>query len=221
GDSIASNVFMLGYAWQKGYLPLGRSAIERAIELNGVAVQFNKLAFAWGRLAAHETEAVIKAAKPALQPLEDVPGKETLDDIISKREKWLTAYQDEAYARRYRWLVDRVRHQESSLGSEKLTEAVARYAYKLMAYKDEYEVARLYTNGQFKNKLGRVFDGKYKLRFHMAPPLLARRNKATGELRKMSFGPWVYSAFKVLAKFKKLRGTMWDIFGYTEERKME
>ncbi|MBZ2205991.1 indolepyruvate ferredoxin oxidoreductase family protein [Massilia soli] len=219
GDSIATNMFMLGYAWQKGQVPLSEASIIKAIELNGVAVGFNKAAFTWGRTAAHDVASLVRMTTPA-QVIE-FKRTQTLDDVVKRRVELLTAYQDAAYAQQYKSFVDQVRATEEALGKgTRLTEAVARYYYKLMAYKDEYEVARLYTDGAFKEKIAGMFEGDYQLKFHLAPPLLAKHD-SKGQLIKQEFGPWMMKAFGVLAKLKGLRGGMFDVFGYTEERKME
>lgn len=275
GDAIAANLFMLGYAWQQGLVPISFDAIMRAVELNGAAVQMNKTAFAWGRLAAIDLPAVVEAAGivrnaptaaeatphalpllaptaseghesglmpqnadlrsadelrhvPAngsgdmFQPLDDARLSRSLDEIIARRVAFLTEYQDAAYAKRYADLVGKVRSAEQAKvpGSTDLSEAVARYAFKLMAYKDEYEVARLYTSGEFKRRIEQQFEGDFKVHFHLAPPLLAKKN-AQGQLMKREYGPWVFTAFRFLAKLRGLRGGTFDIFGYTEERKME
>jgi len=221
GDSIATNLFMLGYAWQKGLLPLSLAALERAIELNGVAVDTSKRTFAWGRLAAHNLAAVQAAAKPTLRVEKSVA--RTLKEIVAKRVELLTAYQDKAYAERYSRFVERVAvvEKERARGRSGLAEAVAKSLYKLMAYKDEYEVARLYTDGEFLKKLGAQFEGDYKLSFHLAPPLFAERDPQTGQLSKREYGSWMLTAFRFLSRLKRLRGTAFDVFGYTEERKME
>jgi indolepyruvate ferredoxin oxidoreductase len=231
GDSIASNLFMLGYAWQKGWVPLTHESLMRAIELNAAAVEMNKTAFNWGRLAAHDIAQVRDAALgkaparteaiPALV-LDDSRLSATLDDVVARRVAFLTDYQDAAYAVKYKALVDKVRavEQINVPGSTQLSEAVARYAFKLMAYKDEYEVARLYTSGDFEKRVRDTFDGDYKIHFNLAPPLFARRD-SEGHLRKSEYGAWVFGAFKLLAKMKGLRGGAFDIFGYTAERKME
>ncbi|HTR87318.1 MAG TPA: DUF6537 domain-containing protein, partial [Reyranella sp.] len=221
GDSIATNLFMLGYAWQKGLVPLSLDALTRAIELNGVAVETSKRTFAWGRLAAHNLAAVQAAAKPTLRIEKRVA--RTLSEIVAKRVELLTAYQDAAYAERYKEFVDRVATVEKTRapGRSGLAEAVAKSLYKLMAYKDEYEVARLFSDGEFQKKLAAQFEGDYKLTFHLAPPLLADRDPDTGHLKKREFGAWMLPAFKVLASLKRLRGTAFDLFGYTAERKME
>ncbi|QJD90860.1 indolepyruvate ferredoxin oxidoreductase family protein [Duganella dendranthematis] len=219
GDSIATNMFMLGYAFQKGFVPLSEASLIKAIELNGVSVAFNKAAFNWGRTAAHDLASVTKLTAPA--KVIEFKRIQTLDDIIAKRVELLTAYQDANYAKQYKSFVDQVRAEEAKLGkSTRLAEAVARYYYKLMAYKDEYEVARLYTDGAFQQKIAGMFEGDIKLKFHLAPPLMAKHD-AQGHLIKKEFGPWMMKAFGVLAKFKGLRGTALDIFGYTAERKME
>ncbi|MBN7138194.1 indolepyruvate ferredoxin oxidoreductase [Lysobacter enzymogenes] len=277
GDAIAANLFILGYAWQRALVPISFDALMRAIELNGAAIEMNKTAFAWGRLAAIDPRAVAEAAgvtrkvptaaeatprdlphlKPgewegtewgatsapratrnedelrhvpnkadgdnvAFLPLDDLRLSRSLDELIARRVAFLTDYQDAAYAKRYSDFVAKVREaeQKKAPGSTDLAEAVARYFFKLMAYKDEYEVARLYTSGEFQRRLQQQFDGDYKLKFHLAPPLLAKKD-AQGRLIKQEFGPWVFTAFKWMAKLRKLRGGTFDIFGYTEERKME
>ena len=222
GDSIATNLFMLGYAWQLGWVPIGFASIMRAIELNDVSIAMNKQAFLWGRKAAIDWDGVAKYAKPEhLPPHHKI--SETLDDMIDRRVKYLTAYQNAAYAGQYHDWVRRVRRAEAAVskGKDDLSRAVAKYLFKLMAYKDEYEVARLYSNGQFLSQLRAQFTGDYKLQFHLAPPLVAPKDQKTGHLKKMTFGPWMLCAFGVLAKFKFLRGTRFDMFGMTAERKWE
>ncbi len=271
GDAIAANLFMLGYAWQQGLVPISFEALMRAVELNGAAVEMNKTAFAWGRLAVVDVRAVAEAAGvvrqgPALDeerprdlqtlpplaseghesgmvaphtrnvagsaagtdanvaflPLDDARLSRTLDETITRRVAFLTDYQNEAYAQRYLRLVERTRAAEQVRvpGSTALTAAVARYAFKLMAYKDEYEVARLYTSGEFRRRLAQQFDGDYKVHFHLAPPLLAKKD-SKGHLVKREFGPWVFTAFRLLATLRGLRGTPFDLFGYTDERRSE
>jgi indolepyruvate ferredoxin oxidoreductase len=221
GDSIATNVFMMGYAYQRGLLPVGAEAIDKAIELNGVAVAANRRTFALGRLAAHDRKRVEAAAGTAATPEAEAP--QSLDDLVERRVAFLTGYQDRAYAERYLAAVDRVEaaERERAPGMRGLAEAAARNLFKLMAYKDEYEVARLYTDGDFEKKLRRQFEGELKLKFHLAPPLLARRHPETGQLVKREFGPWVFQAFKLLAGLKRLRGTAFDVFGLTAERRRE
>jgi indolepyruvate ferredoxin oxidoreductase len=221
GDSIATNLFMLGYAWQKGLLPLSLDALMRAIELNGVAVETSKRTFAWGRLAAHNLGAVQAAAKPTLRVERTVA--RSLNEIVAKRVELLTDYQNRAYADRYSAFVDKVAKaaKAKAPGRSGLAEAVAKSLYKLMAYKDEYEVARLYTDGAFAAKVAQQFEGDYRLTFHLAPPLFAERDATTGQLKKREYGAWVLPAFRFLASLKKLRGGTFDVFGYTAERKME
>lgn len=275
GDALATNLFILGFAWQQGLVPLSLEALMRAIELNGAAIEMNQRAFAWGRLTAIDPQAVQQAAglvrnasteaertpgalqelppgdwegseagapsaprNPGNEPevrglpsndarpgdvtfatLDDARLSRSLDELIARRSAFLIDYQDAAYATRYRQLVDAVRKAEQRVapGSTALTEAVARYFFKLMAYKDEYEVARLYTSGDFLKQVQQKFDGDYKVRFHLAPPLFAKRDEH-GQLQKKEYGPWMFKAFGLLAKLKFLRGGRFDVFGYTEER---
>ena len=223
GNSIAANLFIVGLAFQRGLVPLSFEAIDRAIELNGVAVETNRRTFAWGRLAAVDLAQVEASARPGMVSITTPSPANDLEHIIAKRADFLTDYQDSAYARRYRALVERVRGEERSKakGLEGMAEAVARYYFKLLAYKDEYEVARLHASPSFREQLTSQFEGDYTLRFHLAPPLISRRDPHTGHLRKREFGDWVLPMFKLLAKLKGLRGTPLDIFGYTAERKGE
>ncbi|MBM3405812.1 MAG: indolepyruvate ferredoxin oxidoreductase family protein [Betaproteobacteria bacterium] len=228
GDAITANLFMLGYAWQLGMIPLSARAIERAIELNEVSVGTNLAAFLWGRRAAVDPAQVEQLAAPpkTLPPSRMLSA--TLDELIARRVDFLADYQNDVWAARYRALVDRVRAAERSLGlpvgdspeAMPLTAAVAKNFYRLMSYKDEYEVARLYTTGDFERTVREQFEGEVRMRFHLAPPLLSRRNEK-GELIKRSWGPWVLSVFRVLVRLRGLRGTPFDLFGYTEERRME
>lgn len=276
GDAIASNLFILGYAWQQGLVPISFEALMRAVELNGAAVAMNQQAFAWGRLAAVDPQAVQQAAglvrnghtdaertpgplhdlppgewegnewgataapretgderelrglpghgggsDVAFLPLDDERLSRSLDELVERRVRFLTEYQDAAYAARYRALVDRVRTAEwDKAGSTALTETVARYYFKLMAYKDEYEVARLYTSGDFQRRLQQQFEGDFQVHFHLAPPLFAKKDEQ-GRLIKQEYGPWMLKAFGLLAKLKFLRGGTFDIFGRTEERRGE
>ncbi|KQW35157.1 indolepyruvate ferredoxin oxidoreductase family protein [Rhizobacter sp. Root404] len=219
GDSLYTNPLMLGYAWQKGKVPLSHAAMMRAIELNNVQVENNKLAFEWGRRAAHDLAAVQALLKPT-NVIEFVKRTTNLDDMITKRVEFLTAYQNAAYAQQYKAFVEKVRAAEAPLNTKKLSEAVARYLFKLMAYKDEYEVARLQSDPAFLAKIAAQFEGDYTLNYHLAPPLTAKKN-AAGELQKSKFGPAMLTGFKWLAKLKGLRGTAFDVFGRTEERKTE
>ncbi|MBI3898956.1 MAG: indolepyruvate ferredoxin oxidoreductase family protein [Gammaproteobacteria bacterium] len=223
GNTIATNLFLLGYAYQKGLIPISAAAILQAIELNATAVDTSKKSFLWGRRAAHDLDLVKKIATPIDPAHAHLTPSRDLNELISRRAVHLTEYQDAAYARRYTDLVERIRSVESSKGGDdtRLTEAVARYYFKLLAYKDEYEVARLYTNGDFLKRLHATFDGDFRLTFHLAPPAFAKADPITGESRKRSFGPWMLGVFEVLAKFKFLRGTVFDIFRYSEDRKIE
>jgi len=222
GDSIATNLFMLGYAWQKGLVPISEAAITAAIELNGVAVEANMRAFTWGRRAAEDLEAVAMAAAPKA-PARSHRLSESLDERIERRTAFLTDYQDKAYAQRYRDLVARVRGAEAreAPGRQELSDAVGRYYFKLLAIKDEYEVARLYSLPDFRHKLAQQFAGDYKLSIQLAPPLISPRDPSTGHLKKREFGSWIFPLFGVLAKLKGLRGTPLDIFGYSAERRRE
>ena len=218
GDSIYTNPLLLGYAWQKGRVPLSHAALMRAIELNGVQVDNNKAAFEWGRRCAHDLAAVQVLFKAA-QVIEFVK-KPGLAEMLAKRIDFLTAYQNAGYAASYQAFVEKVRAVEAPLGRATLTEAVARYLFKLMAYKDEYEVARLHTDKAFLGKVNAMFEGDFKLNYHLAPPMLAKKNDR-GELQKQPFGPWMQTVFRLLAPLKILRGTAFDPFGRTDERKME
>ena len=235
GDAIATNLFMLGHAWQKGRIPLSGAAVERAIEINGVAVETNLSAFDWGRRTAADRDAVERRVAPGIAPSRTAPGiassievappreREPLESVIERRAAFLTDYQDAAYAGRYRAFVERMQAAERSRakGMRGFGEAVARGYFKLLAYKDEYEVARLYAAPEFRHRIEATFEGDYTLEFHLAPPLFARRDPATGEPRKVRYGPWMMRALEVLARFKRLRGTMLDPFGYTQERRRE
>ncbi|HYD74548.1 indolepyruvate ferredoxin oxidoreductase family protein [Ramlibacter sp.] len=218
GDSIYTNPMMLGYAWQKGWIPLGRESLLRAIELNGVQVDNNKAAFEWGRRAAHDPAQVQDLLAPA--QVIQFKKRESLETLVARRVEFLTSYQNAAYAAEYQAFVEKVRAAEAPLGRTALAETVARYLFKLMAYKDEYEVARLHTETGFQERIAAQFEGDYKVNFHLAPPLLAKRN-AKGELVKRKYGPGMLLGFKVLARLKGLRGTPLDVFGRTEERRTE
>jgi indolepyruvate ferredoxin oxidoreductase len=204
-------------------IPLSSASIMRAIELNGQAVEKNKQAFDWGRRAAVDLNSVQKMAIPPQAKPESQRMSQTFEEMVERRRKYLTSYQDAAYAHRYAALVMKVQKLEAEKfpGKKALSVAVARYYFKLMAYKDEYEVARLYADSDFVKRVAAQFEGDYKLTFHLAPPIMSDVDSATGEAKKKIFGPWMMTAFGVLAKFKGLRGTVFDIFGYTAERKME
>ena len=222
GDSIFTNPLLLGYAWQAGRVPLSLDALMRAMELNGVQIDNNKAAFEWGRRCAHDLAAVLthlEVGSKASQVIEFAK-RTSLGEMVSLRVKFLADYQNAAYAAQFQDLVDKVNAAEAPLGKTTLTEAVARYYFKLMAYKDEYEVARLHIDKAFLARIGAQFEGDFKLHHHLAPPLFSGKNDA-GELKKSKFGPWVRVAFHVLAPMKFLRGTAFDIFGYTQERREE
>jgi indolepyruvate ferredoxin oxidoreductase len=237
GDNIFTNPVMLGFAWQKGWIPLEQASLLRAMELNAVAVEKNHAAFQWGRRAAHDPAAVARALQPG-RTVQFVRAPHeraaSLDAFVQQRATFLTAYQNAAYARRYTDFVARVRHAEQSsqaAGSGHVAQdadaqalplsfAVARYLFKLMAYKDEYEVARLHSDPAFGKKIGAMFEGDYQVHYHLAPPLLAKKNDQ-GELQKQKFGLLMAWGFKLLAPLKVLRGTALDPFGRTEERRQE
>ena len=219
GDAIGTNLFLLGYAWQRGWVPVTQEALERAIELNAVAVEFNKNAFLLGRRFAHQPKRV-ESLLPKVAS--DTDTDLTLDALLDDRFQRLVAYQSAGYAQRYRDLVERVRGVDSDADAdESLTHAVAKQLFKLMAYKDEYEVARLYSDGAFKAALEAQFTGNYSLRFHLAPPLLSKVNAETGKVTKREFGMWVMYLFRLLAKLKWMRGTRLDLFALTKERRLE
>ena len=223
GDSIATNMMMMGYAYQKGLLPLSAKAIEQAIEVNGVAIKMNTQAFRLGRLAAADPArlvAMMKGQDDTVAPktLDEM----SLDEIIAHRSALLTDYQDAALADRYRRLVAKVRNAALDGGyGEALPRAVAINYAKLLAYKDEYEVARLFTDGRFEKQLRDQFDGDFKFNFNLAPPLLGGGKDARAVRRSAAFGAWMMPVFRMLAKMKGLRGTAFDIFGYSADRKLE
>jgi indolepyruvate ferredoxin oxidoreductase len=233
GDAIYANPMLLGYAWQKGWVPLTRQSIERAIELNAVAVSANQDAFNWGRCIAHDAEAVRKVAglrkdsnvielRRGRAQSDEVSG---LDALIERRVAFLTAYQDARWARRYADWVERVRRVESdrmgAAGGGELTEAIARNLFKLMAYKDEYEVARLHSDPAFVASIRERFEGDWTLKFHLAAPLLSRVDPRTGVPTKREYGSWMLTAMRWLARLRFLRGSALDPFGRTAERRTE
>ncbi len=226
GDAIYTNPMLLGYAWQKGWIPLQRASLMRAIALNAVAVANNCAAFDWGCRAAADPAAIQRLLHPA-QVIAFTPRRKTgaaaLQAMLQYRVEFLTQYQNAAYAESYRALVEQVRAAETALAAGEalpLSEAVARYLFKLMAYKDEYEVARLHGDASFAAKVQAQFEGDFKINYHLAPPLFAKRN-AQGELQKQQFGAWMGTAMRVLARMKFLRGTALDVFGRSEERQAE
>ena len=218
GDTIFINPMLLGYAWQKGWVPLGHEALVRAIELNDVAVAQNIAAFEWGRHCAHHWNVVDTLLAPAQVVQFHKP--QGVDALVAKREAFLTDYQNSSYAKRYSEVVARVQKAEAAWSKTSLSEAVARNLFKLMAYKDEYEIARLHTNTAFLQKIGDMFEGDYTVNYHLAPPIISKTNEK-GELQKQKFGPLMLTGFKLLKHLKVLRGTPLDIFGNTEEREME
>ncbi|CUA84797.1 TPP-dependent indolepyruvate ferredoxin oxidoreductase, alpha subunit [Chelatococcus sambhunathii] len=223
GNAIAANMFMLGFAYQRGKVPVSAAALEKAIALNGQAVGLNQAAFLWGRRAALEPARIEQLVAPTREATPARHISQTLDEMVERRVDFLTAYQNSAYAARYAALVERVREREAAVkpGATALATAVARYLFKLMAYKDEYEVARLYTDGSFEKQVRATFSGEnLRYEFHLAPPILGRKD-ASGNPKKTSFGPRMLPVFRMLAKLKVLRGTPLDIFGYTAERRME
>ncbi len=221
GNSLGANMFMLGFAYQHGGLPLTAEAVEKAIGLNGQAVAMNISAFRWGRRAAHEPDFVRDLVAQSTGATTD-PAAQTIDDVIARRAEFLTAYQDAAYSRRYLDRISAVRDAEALAvpGSALVTEAATKNLFKLMAIKDEYEVARLYTDGSFAKQISKEFQSFDRLEFHLAPPILGRRG-ADGKPKKSSFGPWMMKGFRLLAALKGLRGTAFDVFGYSAERRFE
>ncbi len=215
GDTVFANVIMLGFGWQQGLVPASLEALSQAIELNGVAVEANHRAFLVGRIAAAFPERRTEMLAPSAPP------QQTLDEMIERRAAFLTDYQDAAYAARYRRTVDKVRAAESQIGTTRLTEAVARSLFKLMTYKDEYEVARLHTQVGFKERLRSEFEGDFRIVHHLAPPLFPSRRDARGRPLKRAFGPWVRVPLHLLARIKLLRGTAFDPFGYSADRRLE
>jgi len=214
GDTIGTNLLLLGYAWQLGMVPVSAAALDRAIELNGTAVDMNRRAFLWGRCLAHDPSLAVALMSPtAAEP--------TLDERIARRSAFLADYQDAAYAARYAALVEKVRAAETPLGSTRLTTAVAENYFKLLAIKDEYEVARLFSATEFRARLDESFEGDYTLKFHLSPPWFSAVDPATGRPKKREFGPWLMVAFRGLARLRRLRGTSFDPFGYSTERRAE
>ncbi|MFC0250409.1 indolepyruvate ferredoxin oxidoreductase family protein [Massilia consociata] len=226
GDPIGANILMMGAAWQLGLVPVSLEALMRAIELNNVAVEMNKKAFMLGRLvAADETAAARLAAGGQQAKVVQFTPPASLDELVAFRADWLAKYQDAAYAERYRAAVAKVEAREVELegpaSKRAVSKALARSLFKVMAYKDEYEVARLHTRTGFLEGLKEQFDGDFRVEYHLAPPLLARKKPGSDIPAKMRFGPWMRSAFRVLAPLKVLRGTAFDVFGYTHERRAE
>ena len=220
GDGIAGNLLLLGFAYQKGLIPLSGDALRRAIGLNGAAVHSNQRAFAWGRVAAADMKRVEDALGPAAAPSEP---DASLDALIARRRGRLVAYQNETYAARYATLVEEARAIERGVdpGSETLARTVAESLYKLMAYKDEYEVARLYSENGFWDRLKNQFEGEIKVQISLAPPLFGSRDRVSGNPGKRTYGAWMFAAMRVLARLKGLRGTAFDPFGRLPDRRLE
>ena len=219
GDTIYANVLLLGFAWQKGLVPVSAPALLRAIELNGVAVERNRDAFNWGRIAAADpayVESVLRG------PESNVSGLDTLDSVIERRVDFLRDYQDDALSERFTALVNRVRDAEAVIRSDNtLTDAVARAYFRVLAYKDEYEVARLHTQSAFLDRTRQGFSKDARIRFHLAPPLLSRGTDSRGRPRKREFGAWIIPVFRLLASLRWMRGSWFDPFGRTADRKLE
>lgn len=223
GDTVFSNVMMLGFAWQRGLLPLSQAALMKAIELNGVAIERNREAFGWGRVAAVDVKVLTDLLETGETQTEEVKTGPGLDELINSRHKHLVNYQNRRWADRYTLQVKQVREAEEKLGENNhlLTQAVAQQLYRFMAYKDEYEVARLFTETDFMKEVNDTFEGDFKVHFHLAPPLMNRGTDAQGRPRKRQFGPWMFRVFRVLARFRGLRGTAIDPFSYSADRKMD
>ncbi len=223
GDAIGANLFLVGYALQKGLMPVGQPALERAIELNGRAVEMNKRALAWGRLAAHDEKTVRELASSRARHSQTVAPADTLDELVARRVRFLTDYQNEAYATRYADTVAKTVAAERAIGADDhpLAEAVARYLFKLMAVKDEYEVMRLWSSDAFQRQLDSEFEGDYKLEFHLAPQLFFPRDANTGRVKKIRFDRRIFAILKLLRHLKFLRHTPLDLFNRTAHRKRE
>lgn len=215
GDTVFANMIMLGMAWQAGLIPISLGALNQAIKLNAVAVEQNIKAFACGRLAAAEPERLQALMAPP------VVLEESLDQQIKRRVDFLTDYQNAAYATRYQQQINRVSEAEQSLGSTALTQAAVKSLFKLMAYKDEYEVARLHSDPVFMEQIKQQFQGDFTLKYHLAPPMISWKKDNRGRPMKREFGRWTGFAFKQLVKLKHLRGSRWDVFSYTHERRQE
>ncbi len=222
GDAIATNMFMLGFAWQNGGLPLSQRSIQKAITMNGVAVEMNLAAFEWGRLVAHDISALPASEKGRAEVLDHRRLSAGIDEVIARRVQWLSDYQSKSYAKKFSTAIDRVRKVEAEIvdDDDSLTSAIARNLYKLMAIKDEYEVGRLFNNGAFAQQMNSQFESWDRLEFHMAPPIWAKRNEK-GQLVKKAYGPWMMKASGLLSRMKFLRGSILDPFSYFKERKME
>ena len=216
GNSVYANVMLMGLAWQKGLIPVGLDAMIRAIDLNGVAPAANKRAFHIGRLAAADPG----FAESYLGKKVVVPS--TLDETIATRSAFLTQYQNKKYAHTYETALTPIRARETELGlGENLSQAAAKALFKVMSYKDEYEVARLHRDKTFKARIAQEFEGDYAVKYHLAPPIMNTQLDGRGRPKKKEFGASMGKIFAVLARLKFLRGSAFDIFGYSAERKSE
>lgn len=214
GDAVLANVMMLGFAWQKGLVPVSAGALDQAIELNGVAIDKNRLAFAIGRAMAVDAKLVADHYE------EPKPKEETLDALIGRRATFLTGYQDRDYAARYTATLERFRKALPAASQDDLTGAAARSLFKLMAYKDEFEVARLLTSDSFQHQLNEEFAGGFSVKYHLAPPLMTWKRDTRGRPVKRAFGAWLRPAMNLLARGKRLRGSAFNVFGYHEEARL-
>ena len=223
GDAIAANLFLVGYAMQEGLIPVGRSALVRAIELNGRAVEMNLRALDWGRLAAHDPERVRALSESRVRSSESAAGAESLDEVVARRKRFLTDYQNARYAERYAELVAKVASVERAIGASdlRLTHAVALYYFKLLTVKDEYEVMRLWASDRFRNQLEAEFEGDYELKFHLAPQFLVPRDPDTGRARKVELGSRTMGLLGILRHLKFLRNGFFDPFNRSAHRRRE
>ncbi len=212
-------MMLVGFAYQQGWLPLPLDAIRKAIEMNGAAVKFNLTALDLGRLASHDPQSVTAMMGPARS--QTLP--EDVDALVAQRSSHLAAYQGAALARRFRAAIDRLRETENRIvpGNTGLSRAAAATLSRVMSYKDEYEVARLYSTPEWRSMIDTEFENVQGMKLLLAPPLLSRVDPQTGRPRKMAFGPWIFPALRILARFRFLRGTMFDPFGRTAERRAE
>ena len=221
GDSLGTNLLLLGCAWQRGWVPVSREALERAIEMNGVAIDFNKHAFELGRRLAHDPQHFSTMLLGS--PVESMQNKpiNDLDTLVAERAFRLSEYQDTSYANLYKCRVAAIRQRDQQAEqSDSFTQAFAEQLYRMMALKDPYEVARLHTSANFHTQLSSHFAGPYTLRFHLAPPLFSKPDPITGQAQKREFGSWVLIVFKVLNKLKRLRHTPFNPFAYSDEFKV-
>ena len=220
GNSIAANLFLVGYAIQKGLFPISIAAIERAIELNGVSIDMNKQSIYWGRLAAIDIKKLESITSTKNRTSE---AAESLNSIIEDRYKFLIDYQDIKYADKYKSLIEKIIKVDESISNDRddLSVAAAKFYFKLMAYKDEYEVARLHTGHEIKKYIEDKLEGNYKIEYSLAPPVFGGRDKLTGRYPKRKLPSYTYHLFSLIKHFKFLRGTPFDLFGMSTHRKIE